>query len=204
VRVSCASGSTSCAPTVDGEPVLAADDTWTTRGAHVVGGTVDGAPASEQRITIDAGKTATTFLAKAPPAPPTVPPPDATSGPRERPSPTTSEHPSGLAPGWFVMSLSATALLAGAATWSTLDMSAIREDFNAASCSSGGSAWCDRAAEDGRSANLRTVILWSATGVAAVSTTVLGLATFRSRSVRVGVAPLDGGAFVAVALHGAR
>jgi hypothetical protein len=165
---------------------------------------VDGAPAMDRAVDAVAGKIETlTLTATAQSPPPYTPPPSAASLPPERTAPSPSPAPGsddGLSPAWFWASAGITAVVAGVATWSTIDLFSKRSEFDDASCASVGSASCRSIADDGKSADTRSVILWTATGVLGAATAVTGLFLVRwSPAHRIGVAPAAGGAAVSFA-----
>jgi hypothetical protein len=190
LRIDCPPAVT-CSAVVDGEPFPAGTEVWATRGAHRVGGTVAGEPASERVVDVVAAPAASLTLAPAAPAQGTKPVVEDLPPP-PRPA------PSGLSPAWIWVGIGAAAVLGGVSVWSTIDLASIRDDFDGAGCAAAGSVACLETASAGRAATTRTVVLWSATGAAALATALTGAFLVRWGRVGVGVVPSGGGALLAL------
>jgi hypothetical protein len=186
VRIGCPQAST-CTAEVDFAAARPGERTWVVPGRHAVAGTIDGAPAKD--VAIDAPARSDVAVTLERPPPPTVAPPPE--------PPPAAEPKSGLSPTWFWIGAGATLVLAGVSTWSTIDLFSKHGTFEDRSCASAANADCRSLASDGKSADARTAVLWSATGVVAAAT--LASAFFvRWHGASVGAAPLPGGAAAGV------
>lgn len=169
ITVTCPAPITFCKATVDTQLVTIATPTFVTIGAHAVHIEADGAP-SDQTVQVEAEKTtevAPPAPAAAPPpapAPPPVAPVPVVEPPPPRPAP---KHDARLSPTWFWIAGGVTVLLAGGAILSGLDTNAKYDDYAASRTNH------DR--NTGRSAQLRTNILWGATALGGIGTGVLGI-----------------------------
>jgi hypothetical protein len=106
----------------------------------------------------------------------------APTSPATRDALSEREHQGGrsLPPALFYVALGATAVAAGFATWSGIDTADRHSRFVGAGCSpSTYSSSCVAMADGGRSAQTRTNVLLTATGVLGVATAALGLFVVR-------------------------
>jgi hypothetical protein len=149
-----------CSPTIDDRPVVAGIPTWVLVGDHSVVAT-SGTTTASSKIDVKAERLNEVTLSL-PAAPPVVD----RAEKRERVS-------SGLSPTWVWVGAGATALLGGAAVVSGLDTLSRSDDFEKAGCEANGSDVCDRLAEDGRSARLRTNLFIGGAAVTTLATVIL-------------------------------
>jgi len=173
VRVAC--GAAPCVCTVDGANVESR--AYVRIGAHAI--TIQSGGRTEQRV-IDVHDGETIDLAPSPAPVPALPP------------------RSGLSPAWFFVGVGATAVLAGATTWSGIDTSKQHSDFEKLNCAQSRIA-CVNAASDGNAAQTRTNVLLGATAVVGLATAAVGVFLVRWRTgavVSVGLVGSGAGASV--------
>jgi hypothetical protein len=193
IRFACPEG---CTGSVDGEEVDTTTDVFVLPGAHQVSFQVEGhverrslemkldESVSVGREIGPASPSAASTTSKAPAAP--APEEDGSSLAR-------------LDPAWFLLSLVATGVLGPGAALSAADTVNKHNEFQAAGCTTTGSAACDTLGNDGPLAQLRTNVLLGATAATAATTALLGLVFVRwrtpsakgSASVSPGVGPFS-------------
>lgn len=103
-----------------------------------------------------------------PPAPAPAPNPEPSYPPPQQP-----ESDSVLASPWFWVGAGLTATLAAASVWSAIDVSNQHDDFTSDGCDRANRAGCSDAADDGKSAQLRTNLLLGATALAGAATVAI-------------------------------
>jgi hypothetical protein len=171
INIAC-SGEPACEAAFDDRPIDVNRPTLVAAGKHRV--TITRADSRETHdVVIDGGKTVE-LLATVSSAP---------SSPRPAIAPTASAEPQrGFSPVWFWVGAGVTVAVGGATVFSALDTASTHDEFAA-----------DRSnvdlANEGQSAERRTIILGAVTGVLAVTTAVVGLALVDWNKGKVAIGP---------------
>ncbi len=156
IALQCPNG-TSCRVRIDGDP--AKPVTWVTPGSHAVEWDSSG----RTTVTVAAGQSVDVN------PPPGAQPPSATPTPTPTPTPGTenSSAAAGISPTWFWVGIGVTTIGLGASIASGVDTLHRHETFAALPTSAG--------QQDGRSAQLRTNVLFGVTGAFALATAGIGI-----------------------------
>ena len=141
--------STSCAPTVDGAPILATTPHRVLAGGHDIAIAFD-ERASIRRSVVVHGKSVIEVVA------------DRTAS-------------SGLAPTWFFVGIAGTAVLSGLTIASAIDTSRLHDRFGSSNCGAVSTAGCSDLGSRGASAQNRTNVLLGVSAAFGVGTVLTGL-----------------------------
>lgn len=156
-----------CVVTVDGTHFETGAPRWIAVGGHQVVIARSGAP-ERFDVMIEAGKTVELLASSSPSPPPPPPPAPPSAFTTETPAPPSNgEKSRGVSPAWFWVSLGVTAAVGGAALVSGLDTMSKHDAFVRDKSNSA-------AADAGRAADTRTVVLLASAGVLAAVTVTLG------------------------------
>jgi len=161
IVVRCSSG-VLCLATVDGKPVEPSRARIVSPGVHTV--TLQTAGRAEPRLVEVPTDQVVEVVA---PTPTPTPTPTATA--------TPTPGSGGLSPAWFATAAVATGVALGLGVWSGVDTLNQHAAFDDAGCLARSASSCSTLGSSGQSAQLRTNVLFVATGVLAVTTAAIGV-----------------------------
>ena len=180
VRVECSG----CTATLGSSPVVPGEVVWVLPGEHEIV-LVEGKRTERRTIHVETGKN----VVVKPAAPSSPEPKEASAAPASTPAKETHTD-SGLSPAIFWTGVGLSVVSAGVSIWSSLDTKHKHDDFASKPSDS-------ELADQGKSAQLRTNILWGVTGGVALATVAIGaFATRWSSNVEIGAAPTSSGLWV--------